>query len=226
MSDLEQKIHNWKAGFTSLPALRQADVEELEQHVRDALPSLILAGLSAEEAFLIATRRVGAPAAIEREFAKVNGSHVWSQRVFWIIVGALGYVVCRLVIGAAASVTQALVAVAGGTGTDMGYAGVAVTCAGWIAVAAALYRRRNRSAQAFTPRRVGLATAGMALTLALAALTAFAAEMALFQLMPIPDAARGTLMSSFAARVAAALVPLVLFTAMMLRMRGHASAAD
>ena len=119
MFDLERQIQDWKAEFTSRPALRRADVEELEQHVRDALPPLISAGLSPAEAFLIATRRVGPSAAVEREFAKVNGTHLWSQRMFWIVLGALGLVVCRLMIGAAASVAQALAGLAGGSGSDM-----------------------------------------------------------------------------------------------------------
>jgi hypothetical protein len=226
MFDLERRIENWKAEFASRPTLRRADVEELEQHLRDALLSLISAGLTPEEAFLIATRRVGAPAALEREFAKVNGTHLWSQRVFWIVLGALGYVVCRLMIGAAASVAQALAGLAGGSGAEVGYAGLTVACAGWIAVAAALYRQRDASPEGWTIRPAGAVAAGATLVLVLAASMSFAGEVVLFQLMPVADAARGTLVTTMAARSAALLVPLVLFIAMVFRMRARASVPD
>jgi hypothetical protein len=223
MFDLERHIQDWKAEFTSRPALRRADVEELEQHVRDALPSLIATGLTPEEAFLIATRRVGPPAALESEFAKVNGAHFWSQRVFWIVFGALGYVVCRLVIGAAASVAQALAGLAGGSRADVGYAGLAVTCAGWLVAAAALYLRRDASPDGWTTRAAGAVAAGVTLVLVLAVSINFAGEVALVQLMPD---ARGTFVTTLAARSAAVLVPLMLFIAMLFRLRERAGVAN
>lgn len=226
MFDLEQQIEGWKAEFASRPTLRRADVEELEHHLRDAMPSLISAGLTPEEAFLIATRRVGPPAALEREFAKVNGAHLWSQRVFWIVLGALGYVVCRLVIGTATSLAQALAGLAGGSGADVGYAGSAVASAGWIAVAAALYRQRDASPDGWTIRPAGAVAVGMTLVLVLAVSMNFAGEVVLFQLIPVVDAGRGTFVTTMASRSAAVLVPLVLFIAMVFRMRERASVPD
>lgn len=226
MFDLERQIADWKAEFASRPSLRRADVEELEQHLRDALPSLISAGLTPEEAFLIATRRVGPPAALEREFAKVNGTHLWSQRVFWIVLGAFGYVVCRLVIGTAASLAQALAGLAGGSGADVGYAGSAVACVGWIAVAAMLYRQREVSPERWTTQSAGAVAAAATLVLVLAASMSFAGEVVLFQLMPVADAARGAFVTTLAARTAAVLVPLVLFIAMLFRMRERAGITD
>jgi hypothetical protein len=222
MSDLERQIQEWKAAFASRPALRRVDVEELEQHVRDALPALISSGLTPEEAFLIATRRVGPPAAIEREFAKVNGAHLWSQRAFWIVLGALGYVVCRMVIGAAASVAQALAGLAGGSRADVGLAGLTVACAGWFAVAAALYRQQDANPDGWTVRPAG-AVAGATVVLVFAVTVNFAGEVALFQLMPD---ARGTFMTTLAARSAALLVPLMLFIAMLFRLRHRTGVAD
>lgn len=226
MFDLERQIGDWRAAFASRPMLRPTDVEELEQHLRDALPSLTSAGLTSEEAFLIATRRVGSPAALEHEFAKVNGTHLWSQRVFWIALGALGYVVCRLVIGTAASVAQTLAGLAGGSGTDVSYAGVTVACAGWIAVAAALYRQRDASPGGWTIRPAGAVAVGATLVLILAGALNFASEFALFALMPVGEAARSTFVSTMAARTAAMLVPLVLFIATVFRMRDRARITD
>jgi hypothetical protein len=226
MSDLERQIQEWKAGFRSTPYLRPEDVEELEQHVRDALPSLISSGLTEEEAVLIATRRIGAPLALEPEFAKVNGSRLWSQRALWIAAGALLYVVCRLVIGAAGSLTQAMVGVAGGSGGDMLYAGFSVTCAAWLAVALAVYRRANRTAMLPTARPAALA-GGAVLLLALAGVVSFVGDIVRLQLIPFPED-RGMFFpySVMVTRAVPVLVPLLLFTAMLFRTRDSSKLAE
>ncbi len=40
-----------------------------------------------EEAFLLATRRLGCPAGLESEFAKINRGQVWLNRLLWMLVG-------------------------------------------------------------------------------------------------------------------------------------------
>lgn len=47
------------------------------------------AGLTAAEAFLVATRRVGAPAAVAQEFAKTHPEAVWLRRLAWMVGGYL-----------------------------------------------------------------------------------------------------------------------------------------
>src|SRR6185369_11294317 len=44
-------------------------------------------GLSTEEAFLIATRRIGQGAALESEFGKINGRTIWIDRILWLLLG-------------------------------------------------------------------------------------------------------------------------------------------
>jgi hypothetical protein len=221
MFDLEQRLGEWKAGFASMESLREADVEELEQHVRDAMAPLTASGLDREEAFIIATRRVGAPAAVGHEFAKVNGTHVWSQRAFWLVAGALGYVVCRMVIGASASIGVLLVALAGGRGSSMGYTAVALTCAGWLLVAAMVYRWRDQSARTAPLRRrsAGLFAIGVTLALVVAAAMSFGSQVVMAQLMPMSEFGRATMMSNLAAWVTAVLMPLALFVVLLTRGR-------
>jgi hypothetical protein len=43
--------------------------------------------LSEEEAFLVASRRIGGSGALEKEFGKVNGNAVWLERVMWMMIG-------------------------------------------------------------------------------------------------------------------------------------------
>jgi len=60
---------------------------ELESHLAESVAVLQARGLSAEEAFWVATRRVGPDPQLAVEFAKVNGGAVWLDRVLWMLVG-------------------------------------------------------------------------------------------------------------------------------------------
>jgi hypothetical protein len=85
--DLNATIGRWRNQLAQSPALRAEDVAELESHVRDATATLANRGLSEEEAWLIATRRVGGGAALEAEFAKVNRPAIWLDRLLWMLIG-------------------------------------------------------------------------------------------------------------------------------------------
>ena len=66
-------------------ALEQAvdgsDVEELENHLRHQIADLFVAGLSDEEAFLVAVKRMGDIDAVSREFAREHSGRLWKQLV-------------------------------------------------------------------------------------------------------------------------------------------------
>jgi hypothetical protein len=94
-SELNQLIHRWREDLGQSPALRQQDVEELELHLRDSCDALMGKGLSTEEAFLIATRRIGQAERLEEEFSKTNASRALSLRAIWMIVGAIGFSVAH-----------------------------------------------------------------------------------------------------------------------------------
>lgn len=81
MFELEHELQEWKNRFGQQMAMRDNDVEELEQHVRDSVVELTSKGLAEEEALLIATRRVGAPSEVGREFEKVQPGYAWARRV-------------------------------------------------------------------------------------------------------------------------------------------------
>ncbi len=85
--DLNHAIQTWREHLSQSPSYRAENLEELESHLRDSVATLAGGGLSEEEAFLIATRRVGASRALEPEFAKVNGREVWLGRLLWMLVG-------------------------------------------------------------------------------------------------------------------------------------------
>jgi hypothetical protein len=56
-------------------------VAELEDHLREQIAGLIDAGLSADEAFLVAVKRMGELDALSREFAREHSERLWKQLV-------------------------------------------------------------------------------------------------------------------------------------------------
>ena len=74
MFDLNRMIADWRARLGARPDLGPGDLEELEDHLRESCAELQAQGLDPEEAFLIATRRLGDPAELAGEFAGESGS--------------------------------------------------------------------------------------------------------------------------------------------------------
>lgn len=81
MSDTEARIAQWRAALARSAAVTDADADELEEHLRDRMAELERSGLDAEEAFLIAVKRLGATDAVTAEFAREHGDRLWKQLV-------------------------------------------------------------------------------------------------------------------------------------------------
>jgi hypothetical protein len=78
---LEEQIAQWRAYVRRRQALHGPDVEELEGHLRDQLAALTDAGLTGDEAFLVAVKRMGSLDALSREFARAHSERLWKQLV-------------------------------------------------------------------------------------------------------------------------------------------------
>jgi hypothetical protein len=78
---LEQQIAQWRTYLRRRQALHGPDVEELEGHLRDQLVALTEAGLTGDEAFLVAVKRMGGLDALSREFARAHSERLWKQLV-------------------------------------------------------------------------------------------------------------------------------------------------
>lgn len=78
---LEGRIAEWRAYVSRGKAITGPDVEELEGHLRDQIESLHGAGLDADEAFLVAVKRIGSVSALSREFAREHSERLWRQLV-------------------------------------------------------------------------------------------------------------------------------------------------
>ncbi len=78
---LERRIAEWRGYLNRRQAVRAVDVEELEDHLRDQVAALMDAGLTADEAFLVAVKRMGEIDALSREFAREYSERLWKQLV-------------------------------------------------------------------------------------------------------------------------------------------------
>src|SRR6187397_2086818 len=81
MNDLETQIAEWRTYVAKSPAINGHDVEELESHLRDQIADLDAVGLAADEAFLVAVKRMGGIDALSREFAREHSARLWKQLV-------------------------------------------------------------------------------------------------------------------------------------------------
>lgn len=79
MFDLEMQIHSWSDHLRAHGNFKEADIRELESHLREEIDELISAGLTADESFLISVKRLGNLDAISHEFAKVNTENLWKH---------------------------------------------------------------------------------------------------------------------------------------------------
>ncbi len=78
---LEAQIEAWRAHLRKSPTITRRDAAELEDHLREQVASLVADGLSSDEAFLVAVKRMGAIDALTREFAREHSDRLWKQLV-------------------------------------------------------------------------------------------------------------------------------------------------
>lgn len=80
MFDLEREIRRWRSHLAGFRGVESSDLMELESHLRDSIDELSEnRGISEEEAFLLAVRRLGDSQELGKEFSKVSTQDVWKQ---------------------------------------------------------------------------------------------------------------------------------------------------
>jgi len=78
---VDAQIAQWRGYLERRRAVVTADVDELEDHLRHQVADLRRVGLSGEEAFLVAVRRMGGQDELSREFAREHSDRLWKQLV-------------------------------------------------------------------------------------------------------------------------------------------------
>jgi hypothetical protein len=81
VESVESQIAEWRAYVTTAPGVNGHDVDELEDHLRHQIAELSAAGLTGDEAFLVAVKRMGDLDALSREFAREHSGRLWKQLI-------------------------------------------------------------------------------------------------------------------------------------------------
>lgn len=232
MFQLENELRAWRTRFDRLESMREQDVEELEQHIRDSVAKLTSQGLSEEEAFLVATHRIGKPTTIGSEYGKINGYHIWSQRLFWMLAGFIFFSVAQLAISTAASLGLTLAALVSGNGHVMGSLSVGITALCWLGLAIACYRRSanhhdvSMVGRFFAQSRAAVIGTGVVLVVVISAILKLVSQVTLQQLVPIETIGEAARIASPGQTVFTLLIPAAILVALLaIRARLHGEAA-
>jgi hypothetical protein len=124
----------------------------METHLREEIDSLTASKLSQQEAFLVATHRLGDNDSLAAEFAKVNTSILWRNRLFWAGIGLLSYIVAKYIAGCASTGCVLLAWYAGINGYSLGIVDIVSQILFFLAVIFVFYqivRRRDRQGELF-----------------------------------------------------------------------------
>ncbi|MER7457221.1 permease prefix domain 1-containing protein [Micromonospora sp. NPDC126480] len=79
--ELETQFAEWRRYVQRRPELQRTDADELEDHLRGSVDELMATGLRADEAFLVAVKRMGRLDDLSREFAREHSERLWKQLV-------------------------------------------------------------------------------------------------------------------------------------------------
>jgi len=117
MENVESQIGEWRAYLASAAGVNGRDVDELEDHLRHQIAELGAVGLTPDEAFLVAVKRMGELDALSREFAREHSGRLWKQLVLTgddETARASGDWLAAFVFAAAAAVTVQIARLAAG----------------------------------------------------------------------------------------------------------------
>jgi hypothetical protein len=74
---LEEQIEQWRNYVSRRQAFHEGNVAQLENHLRAQIWALVDTGLTPDEAFLVAMKRMGKLDALSREFAREHSNRLW-----------------------------------------------------------------------------------------------------------------------------------------------------
>ncbi|CAN5232407.1 hypothetical protein BH11ACT4_BH11ACT4_11970 [soil metagenome] len=112
---IDAQVGQWRSAVLRHRAVTAQDADELEGHLRDQAAVLIAAGLSPDEAFLIAVKRLGQVDRLTAEYAREHGDRLWKQLVVPGPSGeGRGRFATMLVFAAAAAIAIQVVRIAAG----------------------------------------------------------------------------------------------------------------
>ncbi len=90
-ADIQISINSWLEQIKSVPSITISNSEELKNHLLDSMDHLKAHGLDDEEAFWIASRRMGDISILKNEFDEVNITVIQMRKIILILSGILGF---------------------------------------------------------------------------------------------------------------------------------------
>jgi hypothetical protein len=105
-----------------------SDAVELGGHLLDEIERLRALGLSTEEAFWVACKRLGDPIALSAEFAKVDPLRPWRTQLIWMATGFVGIKLLESLLNLATSAIAQFAAYFGLGGPTVAVVTVLITC--------------------------------------------------------------------------------------------------
>jgi hypothetical protein len=87
--NLETLVANWRTQAAQEESLGAEQLAELESHLLDAVDHLRELGLNDEEAFLVASRRLGQPQALAQEYRAADPALRWRKCLTWMLAGVI-----------------------------------------------------------------------------------------------------------------------------------------
>jgi hypothetical protein len=88
--DLNEAVATWRGGLAAHETIGPDQLRELESHLREAVAGFREKGLTEEEAFLVAARRIGPGQKVADEYHQGDPNALIRTRVFWMLMGVAG----------------------------------------------------------------------------------------------------------------------------------------
>lgn len=89
--NIQEQIDHWVSKIKSEPSFTESDSEELKSHLLDSIDQLKDTGLNDEEAFWVASRRIGTSVDWEEDYSQINNQVIQMRRSVLILAGVLVY---------------------------------------------------------------------------------------------------------------------------------------
>ncbi len=90
MFDLNKSISEWKNAFKNKESFSSENIDELESHLVVQITELKDTGLSDEEAYWVAQKRIGTIDSLYVEFTKINKLNILKKKIYWMLTGIAG----------------------------------------------------------------------------------------------------------------------------------------
>lgn len=224
MFDLSNEIKKWRSNLAQSESLGKSDIDELESHLREEIDHLTASKLSEQEAFLVATHRLGDIDNLSEEFAKVNTSILWRKRLFWAGAGLLSYILATYIARCASAGFVLLARYAGVRHYSLGVVGIVSQILFFLAVIFALYeiaRRKKRQGgllckDAGNPRGKFILFAGVFIIIASGLAARILYPLTMFRVFGASEFAEIALFRAYVGLVWQISMPLILLAVVVL----------